>query len=461
MNEATGKSSHGAASVWPVLVLLVLALAVRGLTLLARPGALAGDPDSYRALAENVVSYDTLGHGESPTAYRSPLYPLVLVPCVALGGTGRVAIGVLHLLLGVGTVWITYRLGLRWGLGRLALLAAALVAVDPILLAQSAQVMTETLAALLGVAALWTLTTASQRPGAGWAALAGAVLGLGVLCRPTFLPVAAAAVLVLPLLGRGGRTTCGAGVPPAQCSRDGHTTSRDGILRPMLGRSWRHGLLQSAALVGALAVIIAPWAIRNAVHFGRPIVTTSHGGFALAVGNNPGFYHYLRTRSWGQVWNADEFIASLHRTQQSQGATDEPTADRVAYRLAWQTIREQPATFARACLYRVGRFWGLLPYSTTADEGPLRRTARWAVAGWYFVELALAALGVAAGFRAVGGRERWQRTWLWGLALAGVFTAVHVLYWSDLRMRAPVMPAVALAAAAALAWLGARPAGRK
>ena len=81
---------------------------------------------------------------------------------------------------------------------------ALLVACDPILLAQSAQVMTETLATFLAMAGLVVLAWAfgsrrcggSERPDAPscrrrlnvWKPfLAGAILGLGALCRPTLL----------------------------------------------------------------------------------------------------------------------------------------------------------------------------------------------------------------------------------------------------------------------------------
>jgi len=38
-------------------------------------------------------------------------------------------------------------------------------------------------------------------------------------------------------------------------------------------------------------------------------------------------------------------------------------------------------------------------------------------------------------------------TWLWGFLLVGCLLAGHVVYWTDMRMRAPVMPLVALLAA--------------
>ena len=102
-----------------------------------------------------------------PTAYRPPLYPLLLTGCVALGDYSRAAVGVLHLALGVATVGLVLVLGRWWGLGnRRAALAALLVACDPILLSQSTQVMTETPAAFLATAGLVALTWASRNPSA-------------------------------------------------------------------------------------------------------------------------------------------------------------------------------------------------------------------------------------------------------------------------------------------------------
>jgi hypothetical protein len=40
--------------------------------------------------------------------------------------------------------------------------------------------------------------------------------------------------------------------------------------------------------------------------------------------------------------------------------------------------------------------------------------------------------------------------WFWGLLLAVCLTDVHTIYWTDMRMRAPLVPVVALAVAAAL-----------
>ena len=48
-------------------------------------------------------------------------------------------------------------------------------------------------------------------------------------------------------------------------------------------------------------------------------------------------------------------------------------------------------------------------------------------------------------------------SWLWGLLLVACLTAVHAVFWTDMRMRAPVMPVVALAAAGRCPQPGALP----
>ena len=44
----------------------------------------------------------------------------------------------------------------------------------------------------------------------------------------------------------------------------------------------------------------------------------------------------------------------------------------------------------------------------------------------------------------------------WGGLLAVSFTAVHAAYWTNMRMRASLVPVVVLAAAAGAAWLAGR-----
>jgi 4-amino-4-deoxy-L-arabinose transferase-like glycosyltransferase len=427
MPPSSDKPGNQPAWRWEAIGLVALALAVRGVVVALAPDSLDNDPDGYRYLAENLLHRGIFGYGQVSSAYRPPLYPLLLTPCVALGPLAVVAMAVLHVALGVATVWLVYRLGRRWGLGGYALAAAALVACDPILLMQSTQVMTETPATFLAAVSLLLLTSASERPSTWRAMLAGGCLALTALCRATFLPFMILAALALPMFAQGSRER----------------------------------LRVFGSFAAAAALVLSPWAMRNQIHFGRPIVATTHGGYTLLLGNNPSFYQYLRTGAWGTVWDADEFNRTWRAQATRTRPADEIRNDRLAYAQAWQTIRQEPGTFVYSCAVRAGRLWAPLPHRVDPSEAPAKQCLRYLVGLWYLVELALAVIGLVALSRGARQGETWRATWLWGILLAACFTAIHALYWSNVRMRAPLMPVVALAASAGAASIGARLLGRK
>jgi hypothetical protein len=412
---------------WALLMLLCLALFVRGRVMLENSTSLSKDPDGYGDVAWHIAREHTFGLSEgdrmAPTASRPPLYPLVLSVFDLLPfRTDPYGYGWLHVMLGMGTVWCTWRLGLAWGLppGG-SLLAAALVAVDPILLGQSAQLMTETMAAFLSAMALLALARDDYAYTPARALAAGVLLGLAALCRTSLLPWAALVAIVF-------------------------------IWRAMAGRQW----LPAGLLVAGAVATLAPWAIRNQHVFGRPIITTTHGGYTLLLGNNPEFYDFLRNGTWGSTWDASDILAEWrsHVESHSDGGSvvfDELAADAWAYDRARSHIRDEPLMFAYACLVRWGRLWGILPHQTSADESAARHSLRYAIAIWYAVELPLALVG-AWFWR----RKLFATPLLWGTLLVLSLSAMHTVYWTDMRMRAPAMVVVALLAARGVVSLALR-----
>jgi len=396
------------------LSLLALALFVRGGVLVAGWSRLDDDPDGYRQLAVNLVDHGTFGFavvrdGERqvvPTAYRPPLYPLALAAVRLAGGVDSAAVAWLHLVLGVATVLLVFQLAIRLGSRRVAAGAAVLVTLDPILLNQSVLVMTETIATFLAAAAWWLLSRDRLigRPIALFSA--GLLMGIASLCRPTFLVWLALVAVVI-------------------------------LVQSVKQRQWRGAL----AFCLAPLVVLAPWTLRNDRVLHRPTLTTTHGGYTLWLGNNDAFYQHLRDAPWGSVWDSAELDDQYNRKKDELGG-DEVAADRWARQQAMQCIQRQPGMFVFASLVRVGRLWGLVPHRLSPDESSIRQIARLAVGVWYTVVFLFALRG------AVCLRTRLLQTpWLWGLLLCVSFTAVHSVYWSNLRMRAPLMPVVCLAAA--------------
>ena len=396
---------------WGVLVLaLVARLGVFALV----DDPLGTDPDGYRSLAAKLMRTGVFGSRNRPTAYRPPLYPLLLAPCMAIGGDSVWPILALHLELGMATVAGTIWLGRAWGLGRGAALAGLIVAVDPILLSQSTRIMTETLAAALAVATLVGITWAARRPSPWMAVAPGICLGLAALCRPTFL---AWGVLIAVSLTR-------------------------------LASNWsaRGKLVLSFALgVGA---ILAPWAIRNQIAFGRPIFTTTHGGYTLLLANNPGFYKYLKSPSQTVVWHADDFDARVAKNREENPGTEIEHNER-EYEEAKRNIARDPDVFVWSCFVRTGRFWSPLPHRLSADESTVQRLQRYAVCAWYLFWVVIVLLGVWE-----NGALCWRHPWVWGFLLVLGYSAPHAIYWSDMRMRAPLGPFLALLGARGLSPIG-------
>jgi hypothetical protein len=193
----------------------------------------------------------------------------------------------------------------------------------------------------------------------------------------------------------------------------------------------------------AAVVTLAPWAVRNWVVFGRPGLTTTHGGYTLWLANNEDYYQYLGESQRTELWNSRDLD---NRYLQIRAALrDEVQEDRWAHEQAVATIRRHPGTFLYACLVRVGSLWGLVPQRLSPDESPARCLSRYAVGVWYAMLFGLAAWGLGR----LGGQWR-RRPWLWGVLLALTFTAVHTVYWTNLRMRAPLMPVVCVVSAVGL-----------
>lgn len=415
-NSSTSPACASTGFCWGELLLTaILALGVRSGVAIWRFDAFQKDPDGYRAIAANLVGEGVFARNPDPsqppgplrpTAYRPPLYVLLLAAISPHGPVSGGAVAALHVGLGVLSSSATYWLARGWGLGRASLLAAGLVACDPLLVAQSTEVMTETLAALLVIASLATATLYYRRRSWPRAAAMGVVLGLAILCRPTFLPWAAV------------------------------------LIGAELWIAVRNHRSLGAALCLALATTatVSPWPIRNAVVFGRPIVGTTHGGYTLWLGNSREFYAHLRMTNDSPVYDAESVNRAWRNSPQ------ELVEDRRRYDAALNAIRSQPGMFVWASGLRIAWLWTPLPHRIDPRESAAETAIRYATCGWYLLVYLLAMIGAAK-----LGRRLLRPPWAPALLLCLVVTAMHTVYWTNMRMRTPLSPVLCLLAAAAVA----------
>lgn len=418
---------------WSIGVFLI-ALAFRlTIQILALPSLLA-DRDAYRRLAQTLYETGTFGILDPQghpvaTAYRPPLYPWLLSWLQGFE-SDLLPIAFLHAILGACSVTLTYRIAFRLGLSGLqSLVASALVLFDPILLRQCTLVMTETLATFLGLLAWWLAlfldrkntmdlsgsgllargrhSTQGPAIGAAISLAIGATLGIACLCRPTALAWA--------LLWGGSE------------------------LR-------RNPLRASCLLLGCLLVLL-PWWKRNQTQMGQGLWATTHGGYTLLLANNPILYEHWET-SWSRQWDDDRFHAWWHakrieknvRSETDQIASDEIASDALANALGWQSIRAHPVSFFKACAIRQGWMWAWWP-----AEHQAHWIVRVAIGIWYAITTTAGFVGLIRLLRRAGSEPKFA-CWLPALTLAASLCLVHAVYWSNMRMRAPIIPALSLLA---------------
>ena len=249
-----------------LLVIVGVAFVVRLAWVLyaARPTKGLQDPALYLFFARQIAGgegYALLG-GE-PTAYYPVGYPAVLgavfwlIDHTPIPNDYEMAAGVLNLVLGTATVALVFDVARRLFDNRVGLVSAAVLAVFPNLVFHTAVALTETLFNFLVMAALLVLVSASWRDRAiGWRRLAvfGVLLALSAFVRPIslfFVPV----LLVVWLVA---------------------------------GWSWRPALRQLAIVCVAVAVVIAPWTIRNIVVMNSPVVMSTNIGDNLCMSRHAG-----------------------------------------------------------------------------------------------------------------------------------------------------------------------------
>lgn len=402
---------------------IIAAILVRILANAALPQNMLDDRDNYLGLAAGIANGDGFRNeftGE-PTAFRPPLYPIVMAALQSIGVPR--GIGVLHAVLGGITTWLVMRAARAMGIGSVAILAGLLVAFDPILVQYSTFPMTESLCALLSALLLAIVATSNKETGETDSFVRqfaiGVVFGLCTLARPTYW--------IFGLFAAGAWTY--------RALRKNGTATRFPV-----------------AIAIGVTVTVTPWVVRNAVVMGRPIVMTTHGGYTLLLGNNAFFYSEEVDKPWGTLWEDappvrsqaewyQQTLASMHAELGEK--PEEVAVDRWMSRRAMEQIRETPGLFLRACLLRFTRFWSVVPQRPA--RGGLHPFVLWGTGAFY----ASVVVGLIAGLVSLQNGKM-SRGWWCAVLLAAAFTVAHLVYWSNARMRAPVIPAIAVIAT--LGW---------
>jgi 4-amino-4-deoxy-L-arabinose transferase-like glycosyltransferase len=219
---------------------------------------LFGDPTDFDRCAWSLAQ----GHGYctslfaapgSASAFRPPGYPFLLAAVYSVFGHSLTAARLLACVLGGGTAALAALLALAVTERRaVAWLAGVLVAIAPSLIAISGSLLSENLFCPLALAVALLLLRLDQRPDLRLWALVGVLCGIATLTRTVGVLLILAAMWPL-------------------------------VRSPGDRRAKRR---RAAVLVAAMIAAVTPWAVRDALVFGRFIPLTTQGGYTMVTSYN-------------------------------------------------------------------------------------------------------------------------------------------------------------------------------
>ena len=314
---------------------------------------------------------------EAPSAGHPPLYPVLLSGLSALGLDSHLAHRSLGLVLGAVTIVLVALIARAVAGDRAGLAAGVIAAAYPVFIGADGALMSETLYGPLIAGALLAAIRLATRPSARTALVLGALIALAALTRSEALFLVP--VLAVPLAWRGGSE----------------------------GRALRVG-----AAVGAAALVLAPWAVRNAATFEHFVLISTNDSTVLAGANCPLTYRGKDMGGWSvecisERSERDETDqAAKWRREGLEYARDNagrlPVVAAVRFLRVWDLWQpRRQVLFAEGRHVRIAQagvaaFFLLVPAALFGARAVGRRPARFVL----LVPFAMVALAAVAGYGA-------------------------------------------------------------
>jgi 4-amino-4-deoxy-L-arabinose transferase-like glycosyltransferase len=367
---------------------------------------LFGDSESYWHLARAIARGGPYQYGPEGKVFRTPGYPLVLASLFVAGRDPPVlAARALSALCGTAAIGAVYWLAALLFDRRVALSAAAIVALYPGAIALSVVVLSEAPFAPVMVLHLALWVASWRAAGAGGTALRAAIAGLAAaaaaLLRPSWL-------LFVPFV----------------------------VVVGLAAQPRRKHLLIGLCMLAGLALGMLPWWVRNWRVTGHFVPTTLQVGASLYDGLNP--------RATGA--SDMSFVESFRQAERSVASSEplEYRLDRRLRRAAIDWAARHPLAALRLAMIKFVRLWNVWPNEPTFRSWPLRLM----MLATYAPLLAAAVVGA---WRTRRAGLPWALCWL----PACYISLLHVVFVSSVRYREPAMLPLAVLAAASV--LGAAP----
>jgi 4-amino-4-deoxy-L-arabinose transferase-like glycosyltransferase len=355
------------------VLIVILAAAIPRLVVLARERKtiLEEFVDKSDRFATTLVDHGTFGFlPDVPSAYTQPLYGWFLAALYFPFGRSWLAVGLAQTIVAVATALVVFEIGRRLRSPGVGVAAALLATLHPYVVWHDVHANREVLDGLLLALLVLLALIAYELESPGWAAVTGVVAGLAILgnVRLAALPL----VLALFVAWR---------------------------MRPG-GRAF----FAFVALVGAAALVVTPWVVRNEVEVGCYALTTDTR--ALWKANNLNTRDVLDRGGW--IDDVPEFPGAPPWPELAADLTlaGQPTrVDECAQmRLYRERVvdfwREHPEEKARLAVQATRMLWNPFPVETDSSDAGLVGSVRDFVEPAFVIFLyaaAIAGLFVAPG----------------------------------------------------------------
>jgi 4-amino-4-deoxy-L-arabinose transferase-like glycosyltransferase len=383
---------------------------------MANSDAKIGDEQHFLQLAQSLLRGDGFAWGpERPTSLRPPLYPAVVTSLWWLGGEGNLqVVRFVQIFLSLVTAGLVYELGRRAFDPAVAAVAAIVTWLYPSLVFFNFTILTETLFTLLLVAFVLFGVMLVERGRPVLALACGLALGLGALTRSVLWPVP---LVVCPL-----------------------------VLLTLRG-AWPRRVLLAALVFAGYGLVVIPWAVRNTRLQGVVTIVDTMGGMNLRMGN---YEHTPEDRMWDAVSLTGEqnWVYAMTLEPPRPEPPTEGEKDKWAQQKAIAYMRAHPMTTARRALIKFADFWGLEREFVAGVQQGFYAPPQWfTILGTALILLSFAATAALGGAGLWLARPDW-RAHLWLLVPVVVITGVHTIVFGHSRYHIPLIPLLALYAAA-------------
>lgn len=400
------------------LIIFVVALGLRGVYLYqVRSCPFFGheimDPAFHREWGVAIAAGETFTEGPY---FRGPLYPWFLGLIYWLFGESDLAPRIVQIVIGAASCGLVYLIGVQAFRRRTGLLAGLAAATYWVFLYFEAELLIAWLAVFLDLLLVWLLLRAQERQSPWPWLVAGGVLGLSALARPSVLLFAPAILIWLGVLHRS---------------------------------SWRRVLGCAGCFVLGCVLLVVPVTVRNYVAGGDRVLISSSAGVNFFIGNNPGSdgMTAIVPGTPAEWWAG--YYAQIERAEQAAGRRLKASeVSRYYWREAFKFMRAQPGQATALLVNKLRLFWSRWEISNNQDIRFVTDNFTPVVRFLPLTFWVVGPLGLLGLLLSLGRARRLFP--LWGFVL--VYMVGVVAFFVTARYRLPVVPVLMVLGSHALFW---------